>query len=256
MNYQSLSGNTNSRHDAECARGTLDVNVSQLAGSAQHSNTYAFDYAVDGIDHALQIHEYERQRLGQELHDSTGQLVVSLLLGLSRLRNIGHDHGEGSVIEDIEQTARQIEKEIRSLAFLHYPAELGDRSLSSSLESLVLGFGRRTGIQVTFKRSGQIPPIGELLSTALLRIAQEALVNVHRHARATAARVELKSAPTYLQLQISDDGVGLPEGSDPSTWGGIGLKGMRHRVEAHGGQFELRRLKRGLMICATIPLPA
>jgi len=254
MNYRTVSRNANTMHRAGSARGSGMNSGSELGDDAAIHTQHMLDYTRHELDNVLKIHEYERERLGQELHDSTGQLVISLLLGLRQLRTIGHDDGNGSVIEDIEQTARQIEREIRSLAFLHYPAELGDRSLCSSLEHLALGFGRRTGIDITFQCAGEIPPVGELVSIALLRIAQEALVNVHRHAHATSAQIKFKRVAGHLRLQISDDGIGMPEG-DPSTSGGIGMKGMRHRVEANGGRFELHRLNPGVMICATIPLP-
>jgi len=205
------------------------------------------------IDELLRIHEYERQRLGQELHDSTGQLVISLMLGLARLKRFEEDGGQGILIDEIQETVRQIDKEIRSLAFLHYQAELGDRSVSASIENLALGFGRRTGMHISFKCVGETPPIDDSIATALLRVAQEALVNVHRHSRATAAKVELKLRPNRIELRISDDGVGMPVGEMPRG-SGIGLKGMRYRMEAHGGRFEIRDLDPGTMICAVVPL--
>jgi len=206
------------------------------------------------IGELLRIHEYERQRLGQELHDSTGQLVISLMLGLARLKRIEEDGGQGILIDEIQETVRQIDKEIRSLAFLHYQAEVGDRSLASSIENLALGFGRRTGMHISFKCVGDLPPVDDSIATALLRVAQEALVNVHRHSHATAAKVELKLRPTRIELRISDDGIGILQPAEVTRTTGIGLKGMRYRIEAHGGRFEIRNLNPGTMVCAIVPL--
>ena len=208
------------------------------------------------VDELLHVHEYERQRLGQELHDCTGQLVVSLLLGLGRLRSIERDRTLETLIDEIEQTARQIDKEIRSLAFLHHSAELANHSLPDSLQILASGFGRRTGINTVFKCDGLMPPIDEPTATALLRIAQEALVNVHRHSRATSAVVQLRKLSRGLRLRVSDNGIGL--GSSVARTGscGVGLAGMRHRVECLKGQFEIRCRKPGLTISATIPMAA
>jgi len=205
------------------------------------------------LDELLRIHEYERQRLGQELHDSTGQLVISLMLGLARLKRLEEDGGQGVLIDEIQEIVRQIDKEIRSLAFLHYQAELGDRAVSASIENLALGFGRRTGMHISFKCLGDAPPVDDSIATALLRVAQEALVNVHRHSHATAAKVELKLRPTRIELRISDDGIGMPVGEMPRG-SGIGLKGMRYRIESLGGRFEVRNLNPGTTVCAVIPL--
>ena len=218
-----------------------------------NANTSLQRHSQATIDELLRIHEYERQRLGQELHDSTGQLVISLMLSLARLKRIEEDGGQGILIDEIQETVREIDREIRSLAFLHYQAEVGDRSVGASIETLALGFGRRTGMHISFKCLGDPPPVDDSISTALLRVAQEALVNVHRHSQATAAKVELKLRPTRIELRISDDGIGIPL-TEATKASGIGLKGMRYRIEAHGGSFELRNLNPGTMVCATVPL--
>lgn len=206
------------------------------------------------LEELLTIHEYERRRLGQELHDSTGQLVVSLLLSLSRLRRIDAGYGHGNLIDEIQDIVGQIDKEIRSLAFLHCPAELADRSLAASIESLALGFGRRTGMHISFKSYGDSARIDEGVSLAFLRVTQEALVNVYRHAHATSAKVELRRLPDQLELRISDDGIGMPAVREVTEPSGIGLQGMRYRVEARGGKVEFRNLNPGTMICAIVPL--
>ena len=208
------------------------------------------------LDELLRIHEYERQRLGQELHDSTGQLVIVLLLSLARLKAIEKDCELGSLIEDIQEVVRQIDREIRSLAFLHYPAELGDGSLCASIERLALGFGRRTGLPISFKCKGAAPTVDAAVSTALLRITQEALVNVHRHSQATSAKVELKSGPRQVELSITDDGIGFPDADVVRKTSGIGLLGMRYRVETHGGCFEIRNVRPGTMVRAILPTAA
>lgn len=214
---------------------------------------------VDGrdpglLDELLRIHEYERTRMGQELHDSAGQLLVSLQLSVAHLRavdNCGHD----GLIEEIQSIVCQIDREIRSLAFLHYPVELGDRPLSSAVQSLALGFGRRTGIRTSFKCAGNQSPVNESVSMALLRVAQEALVNIYRHSHASSARVVLENRLNRILLTVSDDGVGM-SGGGMTKARGIGLQSMRHRIESLGGHFELRNLKHGTRVLASIPLAA
>lgn len=208
------------------------------------------------LEQVLNIHEYERKRLGQELHDSAGQLLVSLQLSVSRLRHVAERSGEGGLIDEIGETIRQIDHGIRALAFMEYPVELGDRDIFSALRTLALGFARRSGIRTSFKAIGEECPVGRNVSMSMLRVAQEALVNVHRHASAEVAKITLECRPGSLRMTISDDGIGMPVTTRALQPEGIGLQGMRHRVETLGGQFRLSNLTRGTKLTATIPLPA
>jgi len=203
------------------------------------------------------IQDHERRRIGQELHDSAGQLLVSLQLSVARLARMEPNDSLNGLIEEIQNTVRQIDEEIRTLAFLHHPAELRGRSLHEALQTLVHGFCRRTGIRVNFKCADDRAVVEESISVAILRVVQEALVNVYRHARATSAKVVLKSDWRSLQLTVSDDGVGFsPVVVDSQQGRGIGVQGMRDRVEMHGGTFDIRGLKRGTKISVTMPLRA
>jgi len=202
----------------------------------------------------LNAQESERLKLGRELHDSTGQLLLALRLEIANLRHLQGTSAEGSLLDEIDQTAREIDREIRSFAFIHYPAEIGRDGLGPALRSLASGFARRTGMRIRFTsipdpitRSGPV-------ALALLRIAQEALLNVHRHARATHVHLMLTAGQDQLQLSIRDDGVGIPSVHCLEESHGVGLQGMRHRVELLGGRFTIRRLKRGTKFVATIPV--
>jgi two-component system, NarL family, sensor kinase len=208
---------------------------------------------ADIPDEVLRIHEYERQRLGQELHDSAGQLLISLQLSVAHLRRVETDGTHEDLIEEIQDTVARIEREIRSLAFLHYPAELGERTLCCAVEALTLGFGRRTGIHASFKCVGDNSAIEESISKEVLRVAQEALVNIHRHAHASSADVILEQRPGCLELTVADDGVGI---ANQGGQRGIGLEGMRHRIEGLGGHFEITRLMHGTQVWATVPIAA
>ena len=213
------------------------------------------DAPVAGIMEArLRAQESERLKLGRELHDSTGQLLLALRLEIANLRQVQGTSAEGSLLDEIDQTAREIDREIRSFAFIHYPAEIGRDGLGPALRSLASGFARRTGMRIRFTsipdpitRSGPV-------ALALLRIAQEALLNVHRHARAAHVHLMLTAGQDQLQLSIRDDGVGIPSVHCLEESHGVGLQGMRHRVELLGGRFTIRRLKRGTKFVAKIPV--
>ena len=216
----------------------------------------ARELEATSVDRLLQIHEYERQRMGQDLHDSAGQLLVSLQLSIARLRRGEPTCDRDALIGEIGEIVAQIDQEIRALAFLNHPVELNGRGLWCAVQTLVRGFGRRTGIHTIFRIVGDQSALEEPVSTALLRVAQEALVNIHRHARATCARVVIERRPRHLQLTISDNGTGIELSTPDDIVRGIGVESMRHRVEALGGEFQITNLKRGTKVSATVPLAA
>lgn len=205
------------------------------------------------VDELLRVHEHERQRLGQELHDTAGQMVVALQFSIANLKRVHDDDDRERLFDEIQDTVLRIDQELRSLAFLRYPAELGDRSLGAAIQALVSGFGRRTGIATGFDSVGDTSA-DQSVSVALLRIVQEALVNVRRHSHATEARVVLERRDGDLRLTISDNGVGMPSLDRVRHAQGIGLQGMRYRVETLGGHLSIRNLKPGLRIIASVPV--
>jgi len=198
----------------------------------------------------LRALDNERRRLGQDLHDSAGQLIACLQLSIARLEIEDQEHR--GLIHEIQDITREIGAEIRSLAFLQYPVELADRGLASAVEALSRGFGSRTGIKTAFTLIGDVSELGDTAALALLRVAQEALVNVYRHAHASLATVTLRRRSRSVELVVRDDGNGLPEGRGNSF--GLGLQSMRHRVETLGGIFRISGLKHGVKVFASVPI--
>jgi len=204
------------------------------------------------LEHRLMAQEYEGLRMGRELHDSTAQLLLSLRLGIGHLKR-AHDKGESDeILEEISETVRQIDQEIRAFSYLHYPAELGRGGLVGALNTLARGFGDRTGLKIVFKAICDRTLANGVASVALLRVAQEALMNVHRHAHAQLVRMSLVEHGGTLELSVQDDGQGMPPSTSESVSKGLGLQGMRHRVERLGGHFSIKRLKRGTKLVANL----
>jgi len=208
--------------------------------------------AQPGMERLVSAIDFERRRLGQELHDSTGQLLACLQLSIARLEI--EDPGHSGLIHEIQAIAQEISHEIRSLAFLHYPIELSDRGLPSALACLSRGFSSRTSITVDYSGDDDVSELGDAGALALLRIAQEALVNVYRHSKASCAKVSLRRRGRSVELTITDNGIGLSESSKASS--GVGKQSMRHRVEALGGNFRLVNLKQGAKVFASVPIAA
>jgi two-component system, NarL family, sensor kinase len=208
------------------------------------------------FNEVLRMRDDERQRIGQELHDSAGQLLLSLQLDVARLRETEKNGRYESLISEIEATARLIGQEIRSLGFLNHPIRLDPAGLVSALQALIAGFGKRTGYRVSFKVVGDQPLPDRTTSMTLLRVAQEALVNIHRHAHASSVTAQLERRGNNLELAIADNGIGIPSRRELATNGGVGVQGMQFRVEQLGGRFRIAKLKHGTKISASVPLAA
>lgn len=196
--------------------------------------------------------EDERLRMGRELHDSTGQLLLALRLSVAHLRGIREGEDAEQILIEIDETARQIDEEIRTFSFMNYPVELGKNDLVVALGHLAKGFGQRTGLKVRFQSCCEQAQADPSVSAALLRIAQEAMTNVHRHARASSVQLSLVEHRGHVELVIKDDGCGLAA-AGPETVDGVGLQGMRHRIERLGGAFKVTRLRQGTRVAVSLP---
>ena len=102
------------------------------------------------VESCLRAQENERLKLGRELHDSTGQLLLALRLEIARLREVYGQSVQGELLDEIEGTVREIDREIRAFSFTHYPAEIGRDGLGPALRSLARGFASRTGLRINF----------------------------------------------------------------------------------------------------------
>ena len=187
--------------------------------------------------------EEERLRLSRELHDEMGQLLTALLLGLKTLER-GPDAGDQSArIEELEKLADRIARETQQLALDLRPAALDTLGLELALENLLQEWTERTGTEIDFHSVGLG---GERFSpeveAALYRVAQEALNNVLKHARATRVSVLLECRERFLRLIVEDDGTGFDVEqtlASPGKARRLGVRGMRERVARLGGTLEI-----------------
>jgi len=172
--------------------------------------------------------ELERQRLARELHDETGQALTSILLGLKRLEGAESPEALHAVRELVVATLQ----DVRRLAVELRPKVLDDFGLVPALERLTQGFAEHTGIAVDLEASTITERVPVEVETAIFRIVQEALTNVVKHARAQRVSVLVTRAGGRIKAVIEDDGTGFdPAAAD----GGIGLIGMRERIELLDG---------------------
>ena len=203
--------------------------------------------------------QQERQRIAIELHDSTGAHLAALGMGVTRLRRLMGERAEASgILDDMAASIEEAAKEIRVMSYLMKPPSLHRDGLEATARRYVKGFGIRTGLNTVFRCEGPVDRVSAVIQHAAFRVIQEALSNVHRHARAGAVEVELVTADAALTLRVADDGRGIApprqarlEGLPP----GVGIPGMRSRVEHLGGRLDIGGSRAGAIVTARIPLP-
>lgn len=201
----------------------------------------------------LRAQEAERRRMARDLHDSTAQALVALQLSLHKLSRDYLSAGGEALVAECEDAIQDVHREIRALSFVAHPPSLPDIGLEKALETLVVGFAKRTGLDVDIECRHVGASSGSVEAT-LFRIAQEALANVHRHASARHATIRLIGKDRHLHLLIWDDGIGF-EWSPKETNNriGVGVPGMAARVRELGGRLSLRRAAKGTLMRATLP---
>lgn len=225
----------------------------------EHEEITELTQAQDAIqqfgERVLEVQAEERQRLAMDLHDSVGQNLVSLGLGLAQLRIVApQTHGIARIISDMTDSLQEAHAQIRSLSYLLNPPwpEHG-RTLESTVQEFVQGFGRRAGLRVQVRLQGGSWQIDRARELTIFRILQEALVNVHRHAHANVVVVELVHEPDVVMLNVRDDGHGFPSRDGATSPLGVGIMGMRARVRQLGGELHIVSGPTGTALTVKIP---
>jgi PAS domain S-box-containing protein len=205
-------------------------------------------------DYLVTIQESERQRIAQELHDSTAQHLVAAGLNLMSLRPPDSSGETAKLWDETEACLQEAMKELRTFSHLMHPPALEYDGLCSTLRQYVDRFGNRSGLEIKIRVNSKLDQLPAHLQRTLLRIIQEALGNVHRHAAASQAIVDLRFIGESIHLLVTDNGSG---GDGLETWGpsksGGGITGMRTRVDQYDGKFQIRMGPSGTTIRVVIP---
>jgi len=221
----------------------------------------------------VNMQEEERREMARELHDEMAPLLFNVQVHASALgQMLGDGEKETSAhLQWINETASKLQQRVRFLLRQLRPIELDELSFEDALKDLVESW-RRKGLSMEWQVEGfnEIDALGEPIKIAVYRVLQECLTNVARHANAQnvtayvgwstqgevdrpilqARKQTIREA--MIRVCVEDDGKGIPEGAQP----GLGLIGMRERVQALGGRLELinSENKKGLRVEASIPL--
>ncbi|HUR47532.1 MAG TPA: sensor histidine kinase [Candidatus Saccharimonadales bacterium] len=206
----------------------------------------------------LSAQEDERKRISRELHDVIAQTLTGITIRLANLQKDAASNTKG-LERNIAQTQELVEHSVHvvhQFARELRPAVLDDLGLIPALHSYLKSFTARTGVRTHLIAFAEVEKMHTVSLTAMYRLAQEALTNVGRHARATQAWIIIRELDGSVQLEIRDDGKGFqPEHyAHTSKNKRLGLLGMRERVEMISGKLTIKsNLGTGTTIQAEIP---
>ncbi len=209
----------------------------------------------------LQLQDEERRRIARDLHDVTGQKIAVLSMSLDRLGRLVASEGAevDETLEESRDVLRKIGEEIRTLSYLLHPPLLDESGLASAVRWYAEGFQKRSGIHLVV----DIPPgLGRLsteVETALFRVVQESLTNVHRYSGSPNAEIRIFAKDGQVHLEVVDHGRGIEAGAAPVLIEGIGslgvgIPGMRERLRQLGGQLEVDFGRNGTQVIAVVPM--
>ncbi len=208
----------------------------------------------------LQVQDEERRRIARELHDSAGQLLVALSMNLvplePQIQKINPEFGK--TLTDSIYLVDELSRQLRTMSHLLHPPLLDEAGLASALAWYVDGFAERSKIKVKFDFD---PAVGRLpveMETAIFRLVQESLTNVHRHSLSSSADIRISRNAESVLVEVRDRGKGIPEGAVQASGiskPGVGIQGMRERVRQLGGQLEIKSDAAGTIVRASFPAP-
>jgi signal transduction histidine kinase len=207
----------------------------------------------------LKMQDDERRHLGRELHDSVGQYLAVLKMGLQILKADKSSAG-GAEEQQFSECLRLVDQaitEVRTMSYLLYPPMLEEMGLEMAIGWYLDGFAKRSGVQTTFE---MLEPVGRVhrdAELAIFRVLQESLTNIHRHSGSSVAQVRLLKTDSAVTIEVADQGKGIPApvlefAQDACGTNGVGLRGMTERMRQLGGKLEVISGAAGTTVRATV----
>lgn len=204
----------------------------------------------------IRAQEEERARIARRLHDELAQRLILLRwevesLPKRHLEPVGLREWASNTIELIDAFSEDVQQFLAELR----PPFLGDLGFLDGLHLYVQNWQEKFNIPCLLEMVGPEPEIPEVSAIAALRIAQEALTNVVRHAHASQVTIKAETGSLYLRLVVADDGIGIPEERLRSLRECFGVLGMSERARAVGGELKVgSEPGRGTRLILTLPL--
>src|SRR3954464_5995481 len=204
--------------------------------------------------HLISVREEERAHIAREIHDELGQVLTGIKMEVGWLQK---RLNEPALLEKTESMSKLIDstvQTVRKIATGLRPEMLDDMGLVAAVGWQAKEFQKRTGIRTR----AQLPPERQVdleISPAVFRIFQEILTNVARHSRATRIDIQLDATEERLELEVVDNGIGIPEGELRGRKS-LGLLGMQERALLFGGEVSVSGVPgQGTRVAVSIPIP-
>ena len=209
----------------------------------------------------MRLQDDERRSIARELHDTTAQNLLAVTLNVTRLRERLRNAAPplDHILAETLDLAEQSLQEVRTLSYLLHPPLLDVVGLGSALRWLGEGFSERSGIRVDLVIGEGLEALSRDAATALFRVAQESLTNVHRHSQSSWARIAIRRVGNAVCLEVADGGSGFQprsaiDAAEPRQEVGVGVSGMRFRLEQLHGTLDIGSGPTGTRVTATVPL--
>lgn len=246
------------RHDNEKLRrsqGELEDRVRERTAELDTANQNLRELSA----RLLQLQDEERRRIARELHDSIGQMLTALTMNLSSVRaDIERLAKTATALSDSEALVQEMSTEVRTISYLLHPPLLDEKGLSSAIRWYVDGFTQRSKIKVDLDLPDDFGRLPRELETALFRVVQECLTNVHRHSGSSAARIRVRHSGGQVLVEVADEGKGIPPEKKyvmaSAGTHGVGVRGMRERLRQLGGSLEINSNGAGTVVIARLPV--
>jgi len=234
----------------------FDISELKRTEDALRDRTQAFQKLSATL---FQLQDQERRRIARELHDGLGQYLVALKLNFDMLGS--QMDSPGKIWAESQHILEQCIAETRTISYLLHPPMLDDAGLMLAAKWYVEGFSERSGIKASLEISPELPRLAKAIELTIFRVLQESLTNVHRHSGSKTVDIIVRTEGSDVYLEVRDHGGGmkadvLKKFQETGSQVGVGLAGMRQRVNELGGRFEITSGTHGTAIKVRIPTGA
>ena len=216
--------------------------------------------SLSGLSNRLmQVQDDERRRLARDLHDSAGQLLAVIDMGLStlaqELRKVAPQFSHQ--VEETHRLSQELQKEIRTTSYLLHPPLLDEVGLPSALTWYVDGFTQRSKIDTRLEIVQDFARLPRDMELVIFRLVQESLTNIHRHSASQTALIRISKKAEAVDVVVQDYGRGIPPeklATIQSEGSGVGVRGMRERLRQLKGELKIESGDNGTRVWATLPV--